>query len=86
LQSSEATLGSRTIAYFLTFRNRKLIDKESFLAFSIALALAVTGIVSILASDDLLACFVAGNVFAWEYVLWHRLVVMAPHGRLNAIH
>ncbi|KAK3817717.1 MAG: Sodium/hydrogen exchanger family-domain-containing protein [Benniella sp.] len=47
-------------------KNRKLIDKESFLAFSIALALAVTGIVSILASDDLLACFVAGNVFAWD--------------------
>lgn len=47
---------------------RNLIDKESFLVFSIALALGVTGVVSILASDDLLACFVAGNVFAWEYV------------------
>ncbi|KAF9580287.1 hypothetical protein BGW38_003129 [Lunasporangiospora selenospora] len=47
-------------------KNRNLIDKESFLVFSIALALAVTGIVSILASDDLLACFVAGNVFAWD--------------------
>lgn len=45
---------------------RNLIDKESFLVFSIALALAVAGIVSIIASDDLLACFVAGNVFAWE--------------------
>ncbi|KAF9322876.1 hypothetical protein BG006_001983, partial [Podila minutissima] len=47
-------------------KNRKLIDKESFLVFSIALALAVTGIVSIIASDDLLACFVAGNIFAWD--------------------
>ncbi|KAK3837475.1 MAG: Sodium/hydrogen exchanger family-domain-containing protein [Linnemannia gamsii] len=47
-------------------KNRNLIDKESFLVFSIALALAVAGIVSILASDDLLACFVAGNVFAWD--------------------
>ncbi|KAG0264619.1 hypothetical protein BG011_006465 [Mortierella polycephala] len=47
-------------------KNRNLIDKESFLVFSIALALAVTGIVSILASDDLLACFVAGNIFAWD--------------------
>ncbi|KAF9911916.1 hypothetical protein EC991_001822 [Linnemannia zychae] len=47
-------------------KNRNLIDKESFLVFSIALALAVTGIVSIIASDDLLACFVAGNVFAWD--------------------
>ncbi|GJJ75615.1 sodium/hydrogen antiporter [Entomortierella parvispora] len=47
-------------------KNRNLIDKESFLVFSIALALAVAGIVSILASDDLLACFIAGNVFAWD--------------------
>ncbi|KAG0226700.1 Sodium/hydrogen exchanger family-domain-containing protein [Mortierella sp. GBAus27b] len=47
-------------------KSRKLIDKESFLAFSIALAVAVAGIVSILASDDLLACFIAGNVFAWD--------------------
>ncbi|KAF9192385.1 hypothetical protein BGZ51_005214 [Haplosporangium sp. Z 767] len=47
-------------------KNRNLIDKESFLVFSIALALAVAGIVSILASDDLLACFVAGNIFAWD--------------------
>ncbi|KAG0354193.1 hypothetical protein BGZ54_001795, partial [Gamsiella multidivaricata] len=47
-------------------KNRKLIDKESFLVFSIALALAVAGIVSILASDDLLACFICGNIFAWD--------------------
>ncbi|KAF9086103.1 hypothetical protein BGX29_001579 [Mortierella sp. GBA35] len=47
-------------------KNRNLIDKESFLVFSIALALAVAGCVSILASDDLLACFIAGNVFAWD--------------------
>ncbi|KAF9432713.1 hypothetical protein BGZ76_010426 [Entomortierella beljakovae] len=47
-------------------KNRKLMDKESFLVFSIALALAVAGIVTIIASDDLLACFVAGNVFAWD--------------------
>ncbi|KAF9212554.1 hypothetical protein BGZ59_006597 [Podila verticillata] len=47
-------------------KNRNLIDKESFLVFSIALALAVVGCVSILDSDDLLACFIAGNVFAWD--------------------
>ncbi|KAG0204325.1 hypothetical protein BGX28_003720 [Mortierella sp. GBA30] len=47
-------------------KNRNLIDKESFLVFSIALALAVVGTVSILTSDDLLACFFAGNVFAWD--------------------
>ncbi|KAF9941405.1 hypothetical protein BGZ65_003702 [Modicella reniformis] len=47
-------------------KNRNLIDKESFLVFSIALALAVSGCVSIVASDDLLAVFIAGNVFAWD--------------------
>ncbi|KAF9979800.1 hypothetical protein BGZ75_009193 [Mortierella antarctica] len=47
-------------------KNRNLIDKESFLVFSIALTLAVVGCVAILASDDLLACFIAGNVFAWD--------------------
>ncbi|EPZ34071.1 Cation/H+ exchanger domain-containing protein [Rozella allomycis CSF55] len=43
-----------------------LIDKGSFLAFSIGLALMVTGLVSLLASDDLLAVFVAGNTFTWD--------------------
>ncbi|KAF9109995.1 hypothetical protein BGX27_006891 [Mortierella sp. AM989] len=47
-------------------KNRNLIDKESFLVFSIALALAVTGVVTIIGADDFLACFVAGNVFAWD--------------------
>ncbi|KAF9274908.1 hypothetical protein BGZ68_000269, partial [Mortierella alpina] len=47
-------------------KNRNLIDKESFLVFSIALTLAVVGCVAILASDDLLACFIAGNIFAWD--------------------
>lgn len=43
-----------------------LIDKESFLAFWIALALFITGTLGILGSDDVLACFVAGNAFAWD--------------------
>ncbi|KAF9201230.1 hypothetical protein BGZ49_008543 [Haplosporangium sp. Z 27] len=47
-------------------KSRNLIDKESFLVFSIAMAIGVTGIVSMIASDDLLACFIAGNVFAWD--------------------
>lgn len=45
---------------------RKLIDKESFLVFSIALTLFVSGLVALMSSDDLLAVFVAGNVFAWD--------------------
>lgn len=45
---------------------RKLIDKESFLVFTIALTLFVSGLVALMASDDLFAIFVAGNVFAWD--------------------
>lgn len=45
---------------------KKLIDKESFLVYSFALTFFVTGLVSYLASDDLLAVFIAGNVFAWD--------------------
>ncbi|KAI8365918.1 Sodium/hydrogen exchanger family-domain-containing protein [Radiomyces spectabilis] len=44
----------------------KLIDKESFLVFSVALALFLMGVVSIIGSDDLLACFIAGNSFTWD--------------------
>lgn len=43
-----------------------LIDRESFLVFSLALALALTGIVTLTGSNDLLATFVAGVVFAWD--------------------
>lgn len=45
---------------------RKLIDKESFLVFTIALTLFVSGLVAIMASDDLFAIFVAGITFAWD--------------------
>lgn len=44
----------------------KLLDKESFLAFSLALTLFVTGLTAVLGSDDLLAVYMAGNAFAWE--------------------
>jgi NhaP-type Na+/H+ or K+/H+ antiporter len=43
-----------------------LIDKESFLVFSLALAMALSGIVTLLGSNDLLAIFIAGVVFAWD--------------------
>lgn len=39
---------------------RQLIDHESFLAYGFGLAFLVLGIVGVLGSDDLLACFVAG--------------------------
>lgn len=43
-----------------------LIDKESFLAYSFALAILVTGVTAFIESDDLLAVFVSGLFFAWD--------------------
>ncbi|KAJ1949827.1 Na+/H+ antiporter, partial [Dispira parvispora] len=43
-----------------------LIDKESFLSYSIALTLFLLGTVGLIASDDLLAVFTAGTAFAWD--------------------
>ncbi|RMZ91179.1 hypothetical protein DV736_g1575, partial [Chaetothyriales sp. CBS 134916] len=50
---------------------RKFVDRESFLVFAVALALFITGTCGIIGSDDVLACFVAGNVFTWDD--WFRL-------------
>lgn len=50
---------------------RKWVDRESFLVFAIALALFIVGTCGMVGSDDVLACFVAGNVFTWDD--WFRL-------------
>ncbi|KIW79221.1 hypothetical protein Z517_05833 [Fonsecaea pedrosoi CBS 271.37] len=50
---------------------RKFIDRESFLVFAITLALFITGTCGMVGSDDVLACFIAGNVFTWDD--WFRL-------------
>ncbi|KAH8555565.1 Sodium/hydrogen exchanger family-domain-containing protein [Umbelopsis sp. PMI_123] len=56
---------------------KQLIDKESFLVFAVALALFLTGVVSIIGSDDLLACFIAGNSFTWDD--WFRVETENAH-------
>ncbi|KAF2688749.1 hypothetical protein K458DRAFT_292502 [Lentithecium fluviatile CBS 122367] len=53
---------------------RKYVDKESFLVFAIALALFIVGTMGMLGSDDVLACFIAGNTFTWDD--WFRLETM----------
>ncbi|KAF2878190.1 Sodium/hydrogen exchanger family-domain-containing protein [Massariosphaeria phaeospora] len=53
---------------------RKYVDKESFLVFAITLALFIVGTVGMIGSDDVLACFIAGNVFTWDD--WFRLETM----------
>ncbi|MCJ1360702.1 MAG: hypothetical protein MMC33_010711 [Icmadophila ericetorum] len=50
---------------------RKFIDRESFLVFAITLALFIVGTCGMIGSDDVLACFVAGNVFTIDD--WFRL-------------
>ncbi|GAA5996141.1 uncharacterized protein JCM10292_007417 [Rhodotorula paludigena] len=46
--------------------NRKLVDHESFLAYGVGLALFTLGVVGLIGSDDILACFVAGNSLTWK--------------------
>ncbi|KAK4539292.1 hypothetical protein LTR36_000818 [Oleoguttula mirabilis] len=53
---------------------RKYVDRESFLVFAITLALFIVGTVGTLGSDDVLACFIAGNAFTWDD--WFRLETM----------
>ncbi|KAF2219300.1 Cation/H+ exchanger, partial [Elsinoe ampelina] len=50
---------------------RKYVDRESFLVFAIALALFIVGTCGLLGTDDVLACFIAGNAFTWDD--WFRL-------------
>jgi NhaP-type Na+/H+ or K+/H+ antiporter len=45
---------------------KKFVDRESFLVFAITLALFIVGTCGLIGSDDVLACFVAGNVFTIE--------------------
>ncbi|CAO2649220.1 Nn.00g066050.m01.CDS01 [Neocucurbitaria sp. VM-36] len=46
--------------------NRKWIDSESFLLWPMAIGLFTIGICGMLGTDDLLACFVAGNALNWN--------------------
>jgi NhaP-type Na+/H+ or K+/H+ antiporter len=45
---------------------RQLVDHESFLAYGIGLAFLTLGVVGVIGSDDVLACFVAGNSLTWK--------------------
>lgn len=44
-------------------QDRNFVDRESFLVFSITLALFIVGTCGMIGSDDVLACFMAGNAF-----------------------
>ncbi|KAL6705390.1 hypothetical protein ACN47E_007039 [Coniothyrium glycines] len=53
---------------------KKYVDRESFLVFAISLALFIVGTVGMIGSDDVLACFIAGNTFTWDD--WFRVETM----------
>jgi sodium/hydrogen antiporter len=53
---------------------KKFVDRESFLVFAITLALFIVGTCGMIGSDDVLACFIAGNAFTWDD--WFRLETM----------
>ncbi|KZV90940.1 hypothetical protein EXIGLDRAFT_648780 [Exidia glandulosa HHB12029] len=57
----------RIFSYVMTYsRRRGFIDRESYVAQYIALALATVGIANLLGSDDLLAAFAAGSAISWD--------------------
>ncbi|KAJ1736528.1 Na+/H+ antiporter [Coemansia sp. Benny D160-2] len=47
------------------------VDKESFLSSSITLALLLVGVCTIIGTDDIFCCFIAGNSFTWDD--WFRI-------------
>ncbi|KAJ1807575.1 Na+/H+ antiporter, partial [Coemansia sp. RSA 2598] len=50
---------------------RGWVDRESFLLSSITLALMLVGVCTIIGTDDILCCLVAGNSFTWDD--WFRV-------------
>ncbi|RYP77605.1 hypothetical protein DL771_000973 [Monosporascus sp. 5C6A] len=55
---------AKELLHFAETRN--WVDRESFLVYAISLALFTVGTCGMIGSDDILACFVAGNVFTWD--------------------
>lgn len=60
---------AKELLYFT--EKRGFVDRESFLVFAVALALFIIGTCGMIGTDDILACFIAGNVFTWDD--WFRL-------------
>ena len=52
-------------------KKKKFVDRESFLVFAITLALFIVGTCGMIGTDDILACFIAGNAFTIDD--WFRL-------------
>jgi NhaP-type Na+/H+ or K+/H+ antiporter len=53
--------------HLMKFCERKdLIDRQSFVAQYVSLAMLSIGVTTLLGSDDLLAAFASGTAFAWD--------------------
>ena len=52
-------------------QEKRFVDRESFLVFAITLALFIVGTCGMIGTDDVLACFIAGNAFTSDD--WFRL-------------
>ena len=66
-----ATVGWIAKDFLHWAEEKKFVDRESFLVFAITLALFITGTCGMIGSDDVLACFIAGNAFTIDD--WFRL-------------
>ncbi|KAJ1816763.1 hypothetical protein LPJ56_004221 [Coemansia sp. RSA 2599] len=58
-------------------RKNGWIDHDSFFSFAVSLTLLTLGIVSLIGSDDILACFIAGNALTWDD--WFREETTESH-------
>ncbi|KAJ3044721.1 hypothetical protein HDV00_001125 [Rhizophlyctis rosea] len=54
-----------------------LIDQQNILSFSVAIAVALMGVLSLMGADDILACFVAGSAFTWD--MWFNQQIQDSH-------
>ena len=66
-----ATVGWGAKELLQRAQERNFVDRESFLIFAIALALFIVGTCGMIGTDDILACFIAGNAFNIDD--WFRL-------------
>lgn len=60
-------IGVGVLARYLLIKSKEkgMIDKESFLAYTIALTFFVSGATALMGVDDIFACFVCGVFFSW---------------------
>ncbi|EJD00215.1 Sodium/hydrogen exchanger [Fomitiporia mediterranea MF3/22] len=61
-----AILGLAFSYFMKTAHNKGLIDRESFVAQYLALAIFTIGVANTIGSDDLLAAFAAGDAVSWD--------------------